>query len=141
MGREAEHGFVQQLTQTAHGMPQARHETRWVHWFRIREDIVAVLVIDTGMNVHAAAGQLTKRFGHESGAVTVFSCNAFHNAPEQERVSAGDHCVGLMKVLISHCPGENSPCSVVNGTPCNSLAILTSFKKASQSNRASAIQY
>ena len=97
MRRKAEHGFIKKLTQPANRMAQAWRQARWFHRVGVRKDVSAFAVVDAGMNMHATAGQLTKRFRHECGAITMFSGHTLHDAPEQERMSACYDRVGLMQ--------------------------------------------
>ena len=48
-----------------------------------RQQVVARLVVQAHMHMHAAAGVLQVRLGHETGAVVVLECHAAGAAAEQ----------------------------------------------------------
>ncbi len=48
------------------------------------------------MYVHAAAGEIGERFGHEGGAQPVFASDPFHNSPQQQPVVTGCHRILLV---------------------------------------------
>jgi hypothetical protein len=67
---------------------QRRHQARRVHGL-IGEHVAPIALVDAGMNVHAAAGEVGKGLGHERGAEAVTARHALDDAPQQQRMVAG----------------------------------------------------
>jgi hypothetical protein len=61
-----------------------------------RKHIVALGVKDAGVDMHAVAGPLQKRFGHESGAQPVLVSRFGDQPAQQHGVVGGRHCIGAV---------------------------------------------
>ena len=77
-------------------MAQTGHQPRRIDRISIGKDIHPLTIINTGMDVHATAGNIGKRLGHKRGAKTVLSGNTFNDSPKQQGMCAGQHCILLV---------------------------------------------
>ena len=68
----------------------------WVTGGVFGKNILLRCIVNTGVNMHTAAGMLAKGLAMKSGAKTVFSSNALDNSAQQYRVVPCEDGIALV---------------------------------------------
>jgi hypothetical protein len=84
---------------------QRRHQPRRILGCIIGHHVVAGTVVNAGVDMHAAAGDVGKGLGHEGGAKAMTARHTVDDAPQQQGVVAGDYRVVLVVGIDFPLPG------------------------------------
>ncbi len=98
VGRKNGHAFGHYRRKAANGMSE-RVGNRWLLTVRTAEDISALVVKETDMDVQATAGDIRIQFRHETGGQAMFTRYTFDEPPQQYTVIASqDGVVYMMEI-------------------------------------------